>query len=368
MLTPSEQLGDFLNQLPTGLFVSICGSLLLLFVAFSWFVYFKPLRAKRLDKKQQTTTPDIMPAVSAVSMAMDDDLPDLGALVDVPPPDDTDAEPADTDVVASEDLQPDSEPAPDTLIQADTVPTEPVQAPTQPPMTTANAATPPPQPAPPTPGSIPAPAGKKQVHLHTGQHITADEVVMVLRDPRDGRLIVQIDGIAYRTLLNTPEVKKRFVNVMRELSTVVTEPDDADLDDAPDTLQENVPSSQPASPPTAAAPPPPPINTDGQMPGDLPKYNLDDSVVPTSRGLFGTKYEAQPIPELNIAASIEAYLQHKLRHTPEYAGRVLHIHSAPGGGVQIQVDNSFYEAVSDVTDPEIREFLSATIQEWQERQ
>jgi hypothetical protein len=44
------------------------------------------------------------------------------------------------------------------------------------------------------------------------------------------------------------------------------------------------------------------------------------------------------------------------------------VRSGVGGGVQIQVDNSYFDAVGDVSDPEIRAFLSATIEEWQERQ
>jgi hypothetical protein len=36
--------------------------------------------------------------------------------------------------------------------------------------------------------------------------------------------------------------------------------------------------------------------------------------------------------------------------------------------VRIQVDDKFYDAVGDVADAEVRAFLSATIQEWQDRQ
>ena len=71
---------------------------------------------------------------------------------------------------------------------------------------------------------------------------------------------------------------------------------------------------------------------------------------------------------LDLATAIETYLQHKLKHTPEYAEREIHVRSAPGGGVLIQVDAQFYEAVSDVEDDPIRQFLMATIQEWQESQ
>lgn len=364
MLSPGDQFGDFLSQLPVGLFVTVCGSLLLLFAAFAWFSYFKPLRQKRLARKSQPDVTDSSPLpASVVDNPPDEpyDMPDLGTLVDVSA---LEADTA-TNETELEHRIPDDKP--DVLPEQE-IPAE-AQAPTPP-------AEPQPETITPPPSYIDLSSeyldGKKRVRLHTGQLVTAEEVVTVLRDPRDGRLIVQIEDTAYRTLVDTPDVKKRFVRVMRELSTVVTEPDNADLDDLPvESISPESTTSQPQVEQVekrTTAPPPPPIDIEGQMPGDLPKYNLDESVKPTSRGIFGTKYEAQPLPELNIAASIEAYLQHKLSYTPEYAGRVLHIHSAPGGGVRIQVDDSFYEAVNEVADPEIREFLSATIREWQERQ
>jgi hypothetical protein len=74
------------------------------------------------------------------------------------------------------------------------------------------------------------------------------------------------------------------------------------------------------------------------------------------------------VPELDIAGSIEAFLQHKLESTGAYPGREIHVHNAPGGGVRILVDDDYYDAVSDVDDPEVRDYLTATIEEWQERQ
>jgi len=104
----------------------------------------------------------------------------------------------------------------------------------------------------------------------------------------------------------------------------------------------------------------------GKLPGDLPSFKLDDN--PMQKLKRGQKpSEVAPVPEINIAGAIEAYLQHKLSITPEYAGRNIHIYPAPGGGVSIQVDGQFFEAVSDVSDPDVREFLSDTITEWQDR-
>jgi hypothetical protein len=182
-------------------------------------------------------------------------------------------------------------------------------------------------------------------------------VLHVLRDPRDGRLMVEINGTAYRTFIGEPDAKETFVTTMRELSNVVVKADD----------NPPQPDETPAAPPPPRprhSAPPPPVSTEGDMPGDLPSYRMEDNLRPSRTG----RYESTPVPDLNIANAIEAYLQHKLKHTPEYAGLNLHVQSAPGGGVRIQVGDRYYEAVSDIEDDDIREFLSETIQEWQSRQ
>ena len=210
--------------------------------------------------------------------------------------------------------------------------------------------------------------------LNTGDIIQSEEIVSVLRDPRDGHLVVYIDEVGYRSLVDSPDVKSRFVNIMKELSNVVTQPDDSDLSET-ETINieesiESEPAQTPQPDPIIKTAPPPPINKEGAMPGDLPSFKLDDAEAkPVKKGRFGrVQMDYQPVPELDIASAIEAYLQHKLQHSPDYQGRNIHVHSSPTGGVLIQVDNQHYEAVSDVEDPEIRAFLSATIQEWQDRQ
>ena len=191
--------------------------------------------------------------------------------------------------------------------------------------------------------------GASQVSRHFSQ-IQAEEIVTVLVDPRDGRLVVEIDDVAYRTLVDAPDVKKKFIQIMKKLSEVVTQPDD------------NPPVVAQPHPATPAPQGPPPL-PDGSMPGDLPSYKLKDNVSAPK----DTKKGA--IPEIDLAGAIEAYLQHKLQYTPQYAHRQIHVRSAPGGnGVLIQVDTVFYEAVSDVADPEVRAFLTTAIQEWQQRQ
>lgn len=119
------------------------------------------------------------------------------------------------------------------------------------------------------------------------------------------------------------------------------------------------PSMSPPSRSAAAASSPAPA---GQW--DLPKFS-DFSSEPLK--LRGGRPKT-PVPEIDLAGAIEAYLQHKIRSTAEFAGRSLHVLAAPGGGVQIEVDGHFYEAVGEIEDAPTRRFIAQAIEEWQARQ
>lgn len=208
--------------------------------------------------------------------------------------------------------------------------------------------------------------GATLVQVNDGKPAEVVEVMTVLRDVVEGRLIVQMGDRIYQNINSDEEFKDRFTRLMRELAQVA---------------KPVAPPVTPAPPPTepeAAAPPPEPAPTPdapqafnpppapaGEMPGDLPKFSLDDQgPIKPARG---QKREVKPVPEINIAAAIEAYLQHKLRFLPQYNGRSIHIYPSPDGGVSIEVDGRYYDTVGEVADAEIRTFLQTTIQEWQER-
>jgi hypothetical protein len=337
-----SDLGEFGNQLPTQFIVMFCVLALILVVATVGLFYMNTHQKKEMAARKRaifsnSAEPDIPQSSSAFTNStqrkyVTGDLPDLDALLD-------------TTVLAEE---------------PQSVPQPMPNAPPQPPALREQ--------------------GAYRVKLNTGSIIEAEEVIAVLRDPRDNRLVVQIGNTAYRSLVDFPQVKQRFVEVMKELSVVVTKPDD----NPPEQTRAEVvvekpvppqPAPEPVAPPSSVPPvtastpppPPPPIGPDGRMPGDLPSYKLDDQPPVKKGGLF-RRTEAPPIPELDIAGAIEAYLQHKLQYSSDYAGHEIHVHTAPGGGVRIQVDDNFYEAVSDVAEQDVREFLMATIQEWQQRQ
>ena len=242
------------------------------------------------------------------------------------------------------------------------------------------------QPAAPVAAAMPTRAVRKGtfvVAVNDGDATEAVEVMVILRDLVDGRLIVQMGDKAYQSVNNDADFKDRFNKIMRELAQVVTKPaaqaapaDLSEIETPPqvdepepppspvDLMQPPTPAEQPPVPkPRPSAPPPPPPS--GVMPGDLPSFKLDDN--PYERPKRGQKREVKPVPELNIAGAIEAYLQYKLRNTPEYAGRSIHIYPSPDGGVSIEVEGRYYDAVGDIEDTEMREFIATAIQEWQDR-
>jgi hypothetical protein len=312
MQSPSEQIADFLGVLPLSLYCMICVPALLLAVAFVYFAFIKPRRNLRAEREAaglpvaRRSSPAFgFSAVRAAAPA--DDMPDLDMLVDIAPP-----------------------------------------APT---------------------AIVPSP---RRVRLNTGESIDADPVIMVLRGQSDGRLLVQIDDTAYRSLADPSAARDRFLRVMRELSEVInkTEAGTASTTEPPVDLAASVTTPAPAPmprPPVKAVPLPP---SPTGIPGDLPSLKLDDNPPQLVKGsLFSRpKYEAPPAPELNVAGAIEAYLQHRMRANGDFAGRNIHVHPAPDGGVMIEVDGRFYESVGDVADDEVRTYLSQTIEEWQNRQ
>jgi hypothetical protein len=226
----------------------------------------------------------------------------------------------------------------------------------------------PPAPEPdPLPVQSPAPAASAPVsrsstytvELTSGRRVEAAEVMTIARDLADGGLIIQIGDRAYRNPaeIDNEATRRRFNTTVRELARQAMNAD----------KQPNAKSTAPSerSAPRTA-PPPPPTSTTGAMPGDLPKFRADETplLAPRKRN----QPPPPPVPDLNIADAIETYLQYKLSHTPEYAGRSIHVHAAPGGGVAIEVDGQFYETVGEVDNDDVRDFLANTIEEWQSRQ
>ncbi len=219
-----------------------------------------------------------------------------------------------------------------------------------------------------------------RVKLNTGGTIEATPLLRVMRDKRDGRLLVVMeDGLGYRSLVDVPDVRRTFTRVMKELATVVAEPDPLAHAAAPPP-QQTAPDPKPSVPTAgdllSASTVPPSHSTTASvpkaavpLPGDLPSYKFDDNPAVILPGTIGfKKVEFTPPPTVDIASAIEAYLQWRLQTTGRFPGRQIHVINAPGGGVRIRVDDQYFDFVDDITDPEAKAFIKQSIQEWQERQ
>ncbi len=200
---------------------------------------------------------------------------------------------------------------------------------------------------------VAAPTGAQRVSLAEGEAVDAVEVLTVLRDVAEGGLIIRIGDQAYRNppAVADAEFKRRFHTTLRDLGGA-QQPVEAKRQSSPlpKAATHEVPAAESAATP---------------LPGDLPKFKMPDAPVKPKRG---QRPVAEPIPEINIAEAIESFLQHKLARSPEYGERSIHVRPALHGGVTIEVDGTFYESVGEVADEEVRDYLTATIAEWQARQ
>lgn len=181
------------------------------------------------------------------------------------------------------------------------------------------------------------------------------EVMRLLRDLADGSLVVEVEGRRYRSLadIHDPAARRRFVGNVRALATLAEVSEEFDL---PAYLAAPSPVPPPAPPPadTAPAPPPDAARSSGRIGGLLGR------VIPE---------EGEEIPPpVPVAEQIDELLQQRLRGAPGLSTRAIHIRSALDGSVRIDVDGHSYEGVDDVPDDAVREFIQATIREWETRQ
>ncbi|MCC6801635.1 MAG: hypothetical protein IT319_02025 [Anaerolineae bacterium] len=204
------------------------------------------------------------------------------------------------------------------------------------------------------------PTGTFSVALTEGETVDVVEVLSIARSVEDGSLIIRIGDKAYRNppAVADAEFKRRFHAALRDLNAV-----------QPPAPAKKASAEAARAPATDDLPMPasfPPVGGSAPLPGDLPKFKMPEG--PPVKPKRGQRPVAEPIPEIDIAGAIEAFLQHKLMLLPEYQTRNIHVRPAPHGGVKIEVGDRFYDSVSDVEDADVRQLLTATIEEWQARQ
>jgi hypothetical protein len=202
---------------------------------------------------------------------------------------------------------------------------------------------PPPTPEPPSPVEPPAAPPEAAPS-------DAIEVLRIWRDLADGSLIIDFGGQRYRHLadVHDADLHRRFVALVRALSHMTSA--------AP---------AQPTQAPAPAAGLKERIKATGhEEEEEKPPHMLRQ----LGRLVTGQRPTPPPPEPAGIADQIEDFLQYKLQLSEKFASRSIHIRPGPSGGVTIEVDGHFYAGVGDVVEPDVREFLQVTIQEWEARQ
>jgi hypothetical protein len=213
----------------------------------------------------------------------------------------------------------------------------------------------------------------------------ATEVMRIWRDLADGSLIIQVGDAYYRTMgdIKAAGQDRRFLATLRELARIAKETVNQVTKPAPEmpTAEEMVsPLTEPAAAPApqeAAEASPAPASS-----AELPPLSWPDSAnqeeEPEIIGSFfdnvrnairtgGKSAKAEPAPELlSIPEQIDAILQQKIAQNPPFQNRGIKLRASHSGGIRIEVDGESYEAVSDIADDTVREFVAGAIRAWEE--
>jgi hypothetical protein len=179
----------------------------------------------------------------------------------------------------------------------------------------------------------------------------AVEVMRVWRDLSDGSLIIQMGDQRYRSVseIRSPELVRRFTAVVRELWSMIN----------------GTPGRSTGTAPTASEAPGglkarvTKTDSQPQKPGRLQKL---------TQQVLGQSTTQQPEPAGGIADAVEEFLQARLAASPQFAARSIHIRLSHDHGVSIEVDGHYYNAIDEVIDPDVRDFLFAIMKEWEARQ
>lgn len=130
-----------------------------------------------------------------------------------------------------------------------------------------------------------------------------------------------------------------------------------------------VPASQPTPPQTIPRPPTPanaPPNL--ELPVRASRKSFARSPAPSSPVPGRSAALRQPghfLDPLTFVDDIDELVQQRLMEQPGFSERYVHLEAGPGGGIRIHIDHQIFEAVGDITDPQIRRLIQEAIREWE---
>jgi hypothetical protein len=207
----------------------------------------------------------------------------------------------------------------------------------------------------------------------TGEMI---EVLRLYRDLSNGALVVQIGRDKYysleeiadlqvrRRFLGNAEAMAQFAQLKKGTSPLI------DWTSPPATVSQERPEPvQPPPPPMAPQPPniAPASSYSAEPTPVQPAPSLFSSLLGGPKPAEAGDKEGEPPKPKSMADEIEELLQYRLALDPVLAQRSVHIRSADDGSILVEVDNTRFDSVGSVTDPEIKAFLQKVVQEWEAR-
>ncbi len=196
------------------------------------------------------------------------------------------------------------------------------------------------------------------------------EVMRVLRSGTLGELVIEIEGAHYRRLVEIQDgaVGRRVLLTIQELNDFaggharrplpemhrVAAPSPQAAREEPDLTPEQQAFLAQLQEPPEEEPPPEPKPT-------LANYWRRRS----KRAERQAAAEAAEDEPKSFVDEIEQLLQESLAGRSDMQGRSIHFKSTPMGDLRIDVDGTWYQAVDDVPDGQVKSLLRAAIQAWE---
>jgi hypothetical protein len=198
-----------------------------------------------------------------------------------------------------------------------------------------------------------AEANRKLAEIPAPQVMVQDDPGLLRLKNERGYYALEIDGAPIRGALAS-DGKKRLI----ELLTVIRP-----------YLEGGLPAQAPASTPMSAAPAPRPapvMSAPVARPtATLPTTPEAPAADAPPKTLVNPD-DKKEMAKLGMIAQIDAVLQWRLVSSA-FAKRGIRVTESPEGGVRVEVGLEKFEAVDDVTDPEIKAFIKNAIAEWEKK-
>jgi hypothetical protein len=188
---------------------------------------------------------------------------------------------------------------------------------------------------------------EKPEPLANPKTITVDDPGLLRIKNENGFLTLDLDGTRVDTSSLSADQRKRLIEMLNYIRPWL----------------ENKPAPAPVM--TPPAPPSPSPVADAH----LTPTPANPRPIPQTRekpAAPAAKDDRPAVPANSIVAQIDAILQEHLVGTP-LEGRGIFLTQSPGGGVNVYVGLTRYDAVEDVPDAEIKAAIRAAISDWENK-